>query len=75
MTDKIYLFVLCTVDRWLYCVHKVHDYPNVGLSHAVSYEYKKNMADTQILGEVRAFATTSASALSYATLFFFFFWR
>lgn len=37
--------------RWLYCLHKVQDYPNVGFSHAVAYEYKKNMVDPQILGE------------------------
>jgi len=37
--------------RWLNCLHKVEDYPNVGFSHAVAYEYKKNMEDPQILGE------------------------
>lgn len=44
-------YITTDYPRWLYCVHKVQDYPNVGFSHAVAYEYKKNMADPQILVE------------------------
>ena len=66
---KISLLIICIVDRWLYCVHKVQDYPNVGFSHAVAYEYMKNMEDSQILGEVRSFTTNSASALSRVSYF------
>ena len=68
-SDKLSLLILCIVDRWLYCLHKVQDYPNVGFSHAVAYEYKKNMENPQILGEVRSFNTNSASALCRISYF------
>jgi len=61
--------MFCIVDRWLYCLHKVQDYPNVGFSHAVAYEYKKNMKDPRILREVRSFTTNSASALCRVSYF------
>jgi len=44
-------YITADYPRWMYCLHKVQDYPNVGFSHAVAYEYKKMMADPQILGE------------------------
>jgi predicted metalloendopeptidase len=44
-------YITPNYTRWLYCLHKVQDYPNVGFSHAVAYEYKKNMEDPRILKE------------------------
>lgn len=44
-------YITSDYPRWLYCLHKVQDYPNVGFSHAVAYDYKKNMTDPQMLGE------------------------
>jgi hypothetical protein len=58
LSAPVTLFV---VGRWLYCVHKVQDYPNVGFSHAVAYHYKTNMMDTQTLEEVRYQAMNSSS--------------
>ncbi|PNF39536.1 Neprilysin-1 [Cryptotermes secundus] len=44
-------YITTDYPRWLYCVHKVQDYPSVGFSHAVAYYYKTNMVDTQTLEE------------------------
>jgi hypothetical protein len=52
--------------RWLYCVHKVQDYPNVGFSHAVAYQYKTNMADSRILTEVCCITADTADVNLFA---------
>jgi hypothetical protein len=57
LTDINCSVTLFVVGRWLYCVHKVQDYPNVGFSPAVAYHYKTNTMDTQTITEVRCLAT------------------
>jgi hypothetical protein len=64
-TDNSCSVTLFAVDRWLYCVHKVQDYPNVGFRHAVAYHYKTNNMDTQKLDEVCYLATNISNEKLY----------